>query len=51
MIVVCATALCASTWIIALHFGSQVAIAGAVVMTLVMVGVLAIYSILLLARD
>lgn len=40
-----------SVWIIAWFIATQAAIAGAVIMTLVCIGVLAIYSILLLARD
>lgn len=51
MISLWAFALCASTWVMALHFGSQAAIASAVVLTIVMVGVLAIYLILFRSSD
>lgn len=46
MIVVCATALCACVWIVAWYLGTQAVIAGALVMTLTLVGVLAINWIL-----
>lgn len=43
MVVVSMFAVIATTWIIAWHIGSQAAIAGAVVMTIVLLGVLVIY--------
>lgn len=51
VIVIWVSALCASTWIVAWHLGSHAAIAGAVVMTLVMAGVLAIYLFLDAPQD
>ena len=43
VILIWATALCASTWIVAGYLGTQAAIAGAVVMTLTLAGVVVVY--------
>lgn len=44
-------AIIGATWIIAFFIDSQAAIAGAVVMTFAMLGVLSIYSILRMNED
>ena len=51
MIAIWSLALCTCLWIVALNLGSQAAIAGALVMTLTLAGVLAIYLILLRSQD
>lgn len=51
MIAIWSLALCGSIWVLAWHLGTQAAIAGALVITLVMVGLLAIYLILSRFQD
>lgn len=51
MIAIWSLALCGCIWVLAWHLGTQAAIAGAVVMTLVMAGVLAIYLFLDAPQD
>lgn len=46
MIAIWSLALCGCIWVLAWHLGTQAAIAGALVMTLTLVGVLAINWIL-----
>lgn len=51
MIAIWSLALCGCIWVLAWHLGTQAAIAGALVMTLAIFGVLAIYLILSRFQD